>query len=164
MPLPVGARGEQHPEGSARVFAEEPELPARKPERFQRKRLEAGPEAALVEHPDHDVFTVHARHDRNPEVHGPGTAIASAGKRRPEPSILRYPALRDVEFRHHLEPGDDRLVVRPVHRLHRRIENAVHPILQNDFPGLGLDVDVGARRSMAFTSSESTSRTTGLPV
>ena len=34
-------------------------------------------------------------------------------------------------------------MVRPIHRLHRRIEDAVHPILQDDLPGLGLDVYVG---------------------
>ena len=125
------------------MFAEEPQLPAGESERLQGKGLETAPEAALVEHPDHDVFAVHAGHDGNPEIDGAGTAVGIPGKRRPEPPILRYPAFRDVELRHHLEPRDDGLVVRAVHRLHRRIENAVHPIFQDDLAGLRLDVDVG---------------------
>ena len=138
-----GTGGEQHPEGPARVLAEKIQLPAREPERLEGQRLEARSQAAFVEHPDHHVFAVHAGHDGNAEIHRPRGALAPSGKHGPEPSVLRDAPLGDVELRHHLEPRHDGLVVGAVHGLHRRIEDAVHPVLQHDLPGLGLDVDVG---------------------
>ena len=125
------------------MLPQESQFPAGEPQSLEGKSLESRPETSLVQHPDHDVFAMHARHDGNPEIHGPGAAAGISGQRRPESPVLRHPALGDIQFGHHFEPGDDGLVVGPVHRLHRRIENAVHPVLQDHLPGLGLDVDVG---------------------
>ena len=66
---------------------------------------------------------------------------------RPRTRSLKRPScgdalLGDVELRHDLDPRDDRAVVPLVDRVHRLVEDAVDPVLDEDDVLLRLDVDV----------------------
>src|ERR1043166_6923075 len=94
----------------------------------------------LVEDTNHAVFAVDGRHDGDAEVNvAPLVADAEA-------SVLRDAALGDVEFRHDLDAGDERLVVGDVNRLDLLVERAVNAVLDVDGGVARLDVDVGGSR------------------
>ena len=58
----------------------------------------------LVQHAEHRVFAVNGGHDRDAEVDlAPFVADSEA-------SVLGDAVLGDIELRHHLDSGDDRLV------------------------------------------------------
>ena len=59
-----------------------------------------------------------------------------------EAAVLGNPLLGDVEFGHDLDPADDGLVVALVDRLHRLVQHAVDPVLDDDFLLARLDVDI----------------------
>ena len=107
------------------------------PEDVEAQVLELGVRRLLVEDPDDGVLAVDRRHDRDAEVDRPPLDADL------EAPVLRDPLLGDVELRHDLDAADDRLVVLLVDRLHRRVEDAVDPVLDDDDVLLRLDVDVG---------------------
>ena len=59
-----------------------------------------------------------------------------------ETAVLRYPLLRNVQFAHHFQSADDRLVMPLVDRLHRLVEDAVDPILDDHITLTSLDVNI----------------------
>ena len=65
-----------------------------------------------------------------------------AGHAQLEPAVLRHALFRDVELRHDLHARDDRAVEPLVDRPHRRLEDAVDPVLHVHGIVLRLDVDV----------------------
>ncbi len=82
------------------------------------------------------VLAVDRRHDRDAEV---DRASPDAQLEAP---VLRDALLGDVELRHDLDARDDGAVVPLVDRLHRLVEHAVDPVLDDDDVLLRLDVDV----------------------
>jgi hypothetical protein len=139
------ARHEDHP---VRLADELPEAARRlgiDAEDVEAEVLELGVGRLLVEDPDDGVLAVDGRHDRDAEVDRPPLDADL------EAAVLRDPLLRDVQLGHDLDPADDRLVVLLVDRLHRRVEDAVDPVLDDDDALLRLDVDV---RSAALDGVE----------
>ena len=90
----------------------------------------------LVEDTDDGILAVHARHDRDAEVD------ALAAHPHLEAAVLRHALLGDVELRHDLHARDDRAVEALVDRPHRRLQDAVDPVLHVHRIVLRLDVDV----------------------
>ena len=82
------------------------------------------------------VLAVHRRHDRDAEVD------RAAAHAQLEAAVLRHALLGDVELRHDLDARNDRAVVPLVDRVHRLVEHAVDPVLDDDDVLLRLDVDV----------------------
>ena len=76
-------------------------------------------------------------HDRHAEIDG---APLDAEL---ETAVLRDPLFRDVELGHDLDARDDRLVEFLVDRLHRLVQHAVDPVLDDDFAVPRFDVNVG---------------------
>ena len=81
-----------------------------------------------VQNPDHHRLAEHARQDRYPEVH------RLAVNAQPKSPVLWDSPLCDVQFRHHLQAGDQRSMQLRVKRLERRNENAVNSHLDQDSP------------------------------
>src|ERR1700674_585260 len=92
----------------------------------------------FIEHAQHGILAVDGRHNRNAEVDRPlGTAVAHA-----EASVLRNPALGDIQFTHHFDTRDDGRVVLLGDGRHGLGEHAVEAELDAHGVIAGFDMNV----------------------
>ena len=92
----------------------------------------------FVEHAQHGVFAVNRGHDGDAEIDGAlRIAVFHA-----EAAVLRYAALGNVQFAHHLDARNDGRVMLFADRRHGLGEHAVNAELDAHRIVAGLDVNV----------------------
>ncbi|GBC76990.1 hypothetical protein HRbin08_00458 [bacterium HR08] len=131
-----GSGDEDHP---IRLADEMPEFSQRlgvESEHIQAQVAEFLAELLLVEDADDGIFAVNGRYDRDAEING-APAHAHA-----EPAILRDAPLSDVQFRHHLDARDDRLMMLNVNGRSRRVEHTVNAVFDHDLRSMRLNVNI----------------------
>ena len=69
----------------------------------------------LIEDPNHRIFAMYCRHDRNTKVH---VAALVTNAKAP---VLRHAAFGNIKFRHHLDARDQRLMIGQIDRIHFRV-------------------------------------------
>ncbi len=93
-------------------------------------------EGFLIQNAQHCIFAVDRRHDGHPKIDR--TAAVS----HPEAAVLRDAAFGDVQFRHHLDAGDEVGLELSRQRRHGLLKRAIDPELHHQGIVPALDVDI----------------------
>src|SRR3990172_3918453 len=136
LAAPGGAGDQDHPVGPVDRVPESLHVGFGEPEPLELELTEFGGDGFLIQDPDDHGLAEVTRHDRHPKVDRPPVEAKC------ESAVLGNPALGDVQLGHDLDPRDDRLLVAPVQRLHRRIECSVNPVLDEQMALGPLQMDV----------------------